>query len=85
MTATDAQVGVIMRERSRGKTQQQAAVKANLRSRKTVAKYEQAGVLPSGLKQPRTYRTRPRSLRRRLGDDRSEASGCAGTGGQGAV
>jgi len=59
MTATDAQVGVIMRERSRGKTQQQAAVKANLRSRKTVAKYEQAGVLPSGLKQPRTYRTHP--------------------------
>lgn len=58
MTATDAQVGVIMQERSQGKTQQQAAVKANLKSRKTVAKYEASGVLPSEMQQPRTYRTR---------------------------
>jgi transposase InsO family protein len=59
MTATDAQVRLIMKERSKGRTQEQAAVKANLRSRKTVSKYEQAGLLPSELKQERTYRTRP--------------------------
>ncbi len=58
MTCTDAQVRLIMRERSKGRTQQQAAVKANLKSRKTVAKYEQLGQLPSELKKPRTYRTR---------------------------
>ncbi len=58
MTATDAQVRIIMRERSRGKTQEQAAAKANLKSRKTVQKYEELGKLPSDLKQPRNYRTR---------------------------
>jgi hypothetical protein len=58
MTATDAQVRLIMRERSKGRTQDQAAVKANLHSRKTVSKYEQLGKLPSELKQARTYRTR---------------------------
>ena len=58
MTATDAQVRLIMKERSTGKTQEQAAVKANLRSRKTVQKYEQLGELPSDLKAPRSYRTR---------------------------
>ena len=59
MTATDAQVRLIMRERNNGKTQEQAAVKANLRSRKTVRKYEQLGQLPSELKTLRSYRTRP--------------------------
>lgn len=59
MTATDAQVRLLMKERSNGKTQQQAAVKVNLRSRKTVQKYEQLGQLPSELKEPRSYRTRP--------------------------
>ncbi len=58
MTATDAQVRLIMKERSNGKTQEQAAVKANVRSRKTVQKYEQLGQVPSELKQPRTHRTR---------------------------
>lgn len=58
MTCTDAQVRLMMQERTKGRTQQQAAVKANLKSRKTVAKYEQLGQLPSALKQPRTYRTR---------------------------
>ena len=58
MTATDAQVGLIMRERNHGRTQEQAAVKANLRSRKTVRKYERLGKLPSELKKARTYRTR---------------------------
>jgi len=59
MTATDAQVRLVMKERSKGKTQEQAAVKANIRSRKTVRKYEQLGELPSELKRPRAYRTRP--------------------------
>lgn len=59
MTATDAQVRLLMKERNRGKTQEQAAVKANLRSRKTVAKYEKAGKLPSEMKEARAYRTRP--------------------------
>ena len=58
MTATDAQVRLIMQERRDGKTQEQAAVRANLRSRKTVRKYEKQGKLPSELKQPRSYRTR---------------------------
>ena len=58
MTATDAQVRVIMRERSQGKTQEQAAAKANLKSRKTVAKYETLGMVPSQMTQVRTYRTR---------------------------
>jgi hypothetical protein len=58
MTATDAQVRIIMRERSNGHTQEQAAAKANLNSCKTVRKYERLGKLPSELKQPRTYRTR---------------------------
>jgi hypothetical protein len=59
MTATDAQVRLLMKERSNGKTQQQAAVKVNLRSRKTVQKYEQLGQLPSELKESRRYQTRP--------------------------
>lgn len=58
MAATDEQVKIAMQERSRGKTQQQAAAKANLKSRQTVAKYETLEQLPSQLKQPRTYRTR---------------------------
>jgi transposase InsO family protein len=48
----------MMRERRKGRTQEQAAVKANLKSRKTVARYERLGQLPSELKQPRQYRTR---------------------------
>lgn len=59
MTATDAQVRILMRERKKGRTQEQAAAKANLKSRKTAAKYERLGLLPSQLKKPRTYRTRP--------------------------
>jgi hypothetical protein len=58
MAATDAQVEVAMKERLKGRTQQQAAVKANLRSRKTVAKYERLGCRPSELKTVRTYATR---------------------------
>jgi len=59
MTATDAQVRLIMKERSKGRTQEQAAVKANLRSRKTVRKYERQGKLPSEMRKERSYRTRP--------------------------
>lgn len=47
-----------MRERRKGRTQEQAAVKANIKSRKTAARYERLGKLPSELKQPRQYRTR---------------------------
>jgi len=47
-----------MKERSKGRTQEQAAVRANLRSRKTVSKYEQLGMMPSELRKDRTYRTR---------------------------
>ena len=56
MTATFTQVEILMRERRKGKTQEQAAAKANIKSRKTVAKYEKAG----GIKEPkpRQYRTR---------------------------
>jgi hypothetical protein len=59
MTATNAQVRLIMKERSKGRTQEQAAVKANLRSRKTVRKYEHQGKLPSEMRKERSYRTRP--------------------------
>ena len=58
MTATDAQVRIIMRERNKGRTQEQAAASANVRSRKTVAKYERLGQLPSERVEARLYRTR---------------------------
>ncbi len=58
MTATDAQVRIIMRERNQGKTQEQAGAKANIASRKTVSKYEKKGKLPSEMKNSRGYRTR---------------------------
>ena len=58
MTCTDAQVRLMMRERRKGRTQEQAAVKANIKSRKTAARYERLGQLPSELKQARQYRTR---------------------------
>ncbi len=58
MTVTDAQVRLMMRERKKGRTQEQAAARANVRSRKTVAKYEQLGQFPSETAHPRQYRTR---------------------------
>ena len=58
MICTDAQVRQMMKEREQGKTQQQAALKANVRSTKTVRKYERLKKLPSELKQVRTWRTR---------------------------
>jgi len=59
MTTTDAQVRIAMRERKKGKSQEQAAAKANLCSRKTVSKYEKLELLPGQLQKPRAYRTRP--------------------------
>ena len=47
MTATDTQVRIMLRERQKGRTPEQAAARANSRSRKTVAKYEHLGQLPS--------------------------------------
>jgi hypothetical protein len=58
MICTDAQVRQMMKEREQGKTQVQAAVKANVRSTKTVRKYERTKKLPSELKRARTWRTR---------------------------
>jgi hypothetical protein len=48
----------MMREREKGRTQEQAAASANLRSRKTAAKYEKLRKLPSEIERPRDYRTR---------------------------
>ena len=58
MTATDAYVRIMMREREKGSSQERAAASANVGSWKTVAKYEQLGKLPSEPKKPRQYRTR---------------------------
>lgn len=59
MVCTDTQVRLLMKERKKGRTQEQAGAKANVKSRKTVAKYEKLGKLPSELKKPRQWRTRP--------------------------
>jgi transcriptional regulator with XRE-family HTH domain len=55
---TDAEVQIMLRERRKGKTQQQAAARAGMHPN-TARRYEQQGALPSQLKEPRTYRTRP--------------------------
>jgi hypothetical protein len=47
----------MLRERRKGKTQEQAAARAGMHPN-TARKYIRAGTLPSHLKQPRTYRTR---------------------------
>lgn len=54
---TDAEVHLMLRERHKGKTQEQAAARAGMHPN-TARKYTRAGKLPSQLKQPRTYRTR---------------------------
>lgn len=53
----DREVLRMLRERRKGKTQDQAAAAAGM-SVRTARKYEQAAKLPSQLKQPRTHRTR---------------------------
>lgn len=55
---TDHEVLRMRRERSKGKTQEQAAARTSM-SVRTARKYERLGKLPSQLKQPRTHRTRP--------------------------
>ncbi len=57
MAATDAQGRITMRERNRERAQEQAAVGADMRSRKTVVKCERSGQLPSERMTPRQYRT----------------------------
>jgi hypothetical protein len=58
MTVTERQKRIMMRERQKGRTQEQAAAKANIKSRQTVAKHEKADYLSSGGPGPRQYRTR---------------------------
>jgi transcriptional regulator with XRE-family HTH domain len=55
---TDREVHIMIRERAKGKTQEQAAARAGM-SVRTARTYERHGTLPSQLKRPRTYRTRP--------------------------
>src|SRR5215210_5954392 len=55
---TDAEVRLLMKERAKGRTQEQAAAKAGV-SVRTARKYERAAKLPSQLQQPRPYRTHP--------------------------
>ena len=55
---TDAEVLLMKRERTKGRTQEQAAARAGM-SVRTAREYERRGQLPSQLKQPRTYQTRP--------------------------
>jgi len=54
----DAEVLVMLRERAKGRTQEQAAARAGM-SVRTVREYERRAKLPSQLRHPRTYRSRP--------------------------
>lgn len=55
---TDTEVHIMLRERRKGKTQEQAAARAGMHPN-TARKYERQGALPSQFKAPRAYRTRP--------------------------
>jgi hypothetical protein len=55
---TNREVQRMIRERRKGKTLDQAAARAGM-SVPPARKYLRAGKLPSQLKAPRTYRTRP--------------------------
>jgi hypothetical protein len=55
---SDAEVRLMLRDRARGRTQEQAAAHAGM-SVRTARTYERLGTLPSQRKQPRTYQTRP--------------------------
>lgn len=55
---SDAKVRLYMKERSKGRTQEQAAAKAGM-SVRAARRYEQLRQLPSQLKQPRAHRSRP--------------------------
>lgn len=54
----DREVHRLLRERAKGRTQEQAAARAGM-SVRTAGTYERHGQLPSQRTQPRTYRTRP--------------------------
>lgn len=54
----DAEVKLLHKERKRGLSQEIAAARAGMSTR-TARKYEQAGMLPTQMKKPRTHRTRP--------------------------
>ncbi|MBV8718538.1 MAG: MerR family DNA-binding transcriptional regulator [Chloroflexi bacterium] len=54
----DAEVLLMLHERAKGRTQEQAAARAGM-SVRTLRLYERRGQLPSQMKQPRTYRSRP--------------------------
>src|SRR5437660_1234006 len=54
----DAELRLMLRERAKGRTQEQAAARAGM-SVRTARAYERRARLPSQLKQPRTYRSRP--------------------------
>jgi transcriptional regulator with XRE-family HTH domain len=54
----DAEVLLMLRERARGRTQEQAAARSGM-SVRTVRNYERRARLPSQVTQPRTYRSRP--------------------------
>ena len=54
---TDTEVQIMLRERRKGKTQEQAAARAGMHPN-TARKYERLGALPSQTTVPRTYRTR---------------------------
>ena len=58
MITTDAQVKKLMEELQKGATQEVAGLRAGM-GRKAAAKYARLGKLPSELKEPRTWRTRP--------------------------
>ena len=55
---TDAEVLLMKRQRAKGTTQELAAARTGM-SVRTIRNYERSGKLPSQLRQPRTYRTRP--------------------------
>ena len=55
---SDAEVRLYMKERSKGRTQEQAAAKAGM-SVRAARRYERLRQFPSQLTQPRSHRTRP--------------------------
>ncbi len=55
---SDGEVRLMRRERAKGRTQEQAAARAGM-SVRTARTYERRGQVPSQLKPPRQYRTRP--------------------------
>ena len=58
---TDNEVQLMLRTRTKGKTLAQAAARAGM-SVPTARTYLRAAALPSGMRQPRDYRTRPNPL-----------------------